>query len=224
MSDSTTDIAYVSPYTRELQEHDERVMVLTPWTVQNICYEVLKNYMLSNPPQNEGYRFSQTYSEDDFQSGISLEIAYHYKDDVIQKRPGIYVSRNVVEYKFPTINQQIGGSPEESLKMRYCLVEMPIIISVVATNVGFVEQLSEYVFKIFLRYQEVIKRDFCIRQFKLVTMGPPTLYLESKDHFKIDIQLFAAFDMGAVIRGDDLKLKRVAYTVFAGCANQPLQS
>jgi hypothetical protein len=99
---------------------------------------------------------------------------------------------------------------------------MPINISVVATNVGFAEQLAEYVFKVFLRFQEVIKNDFCLRQFKLVSLGQPQLYLESKDHFVINILLEAVFDMGAVIKGDDLKLKKVSYTVFTSCAEQPL--
>jgi len=216
------DIAYVSPYVREKDERDERVMVLTPWTVQNICYEVLKNYMLENSPQAEGYRFSQKYSSDELESGITLDIAYHYKDTVIQKRPGIYVSRGESMFKHPTINQMLSTNPIESEKMKYALLEMPLIIAVVATNVGFVEQLAEYIFKIFLRYQETIRRDFCIRQFKLVSLGQPTLYLESKDHFVVNIAIQTAFDMGAVIKGDDLKLKTISYTVFTSCAEQPL--
>lgn len=219
---NSSDIAYTSPYVREEQEKDQRVMVLTPWTVQNICYEILKNYMLANPPQKEGYRFSQKYEEDDIASGIALEIAYHYKDTVIQKRPGIYVSRGETTFNFPTINQLIGSNYAESEKMRYAMVQMPINISVVATNVGFVEQLTEYVFKIFLRYQEIIKKDFCIRQFKLAALGQPTLYLESKDHFVVNIALQATFDMGAIIKGDDLKLKTVSYAVFTSCTEQPL--
>lgn len=218
----TDNPLYVSPYNRELEEQDSRVMVLTPWTVQNICFEILKNYMLENSPQDDGYKFSQKYEEDDYTSGISLEIAYHYKDDVIQKRPGLYVSRGPVEFKFPTMNQLIGSVPAESEKMRYAMIHMPINISVVATNVGFVEQLAEYVFSIFLRYQEVIKRDFCIRQFKLVSMDPPRIYLESKDHFMVNVQLYAVFDMGAVIKGDDLKLKKISYTVFTSCLDSPL--
>ena len=93
LQDCTNDIGYITPYDREVYAKDERVMVLTPWTVQNICYEVIKNYMIENPPQDEGYKFTQRYSPDDLESGISLEIAYHYKDAVVQKRPGIYVSR-----------------------------------------------------------------------------------------------------------------------------------
>ena len=218
---ASPDIAYVSPYVREVGEKNERVMVLTPWTVQNICYEILKNYMTDNPPQKEGYRFSQVYDPDEIKTGISLDIAYHYNDTVVQKRPGIYVSRGETAFKFPTINQLIGGNFSESEKMRYALVEMPINIAVVATNVGFVEQLAEYVFKIFLRYQEVIRNDFCIRQFKLVSLAPPALYLESKDHFVVNVTLQTAFDMGAVIKGDDLKIKTII-AIFVGCTEQLL--
>jgi len=219
---NTPDLSYVSPYDRETEEQDVREMVLTPWTVQNICYEVLKNYMTENSPQKEGYRFSQAYDPDDIKTGIGLEIAYHYKDAVIQRRPGIYVSRGETAFSFPTLNQQIGGNTADSEKMRYSLVQMPINLAVVATNIGFVEQLAEYVFKIFLRYQEVIKNDFCIRQFKLATLSQPSLYLESKDHFVVNVVLQSVFDMGAVIRGDDLRLKTVAYTIFTNCMEQPL--
>lgn len=216
------DTAYVSPYIREEYEQDSREMVLTPWTVQNICYEVLKNYMTENPPQKEGYRFSQTYDPDELKTGISLQIAYHYKDLVIQKRPGIYVSRGDVAFRMPTINQVTALNPKDSEKMRFTMLEMPINLAVVATNVGFAEQLAEYVFKIFFRYQEVIKDDFCLRQFKLVSLSAPELYLESKDHFVINVQLSALFDMGATIKRDDLRLKTVAYTVFTSCYEQPL--
>ena len=205
------------PPAREIDARDTREMVLTPWTVQNICYEILKNYMTVNHPQNEGYAFTQKYSPDDLESDISLEIAYHYKDAVIQKRPGIFVSRGETSFRFPTLNQQVGGNSRESEKFKYSLVEMPVNLAVVATNVGFVEQLAEYVFKVFLRYQEVIRNDFCLRQLKLASLSAPTLYLESKDHFVVNVLLMSAFDMGAVIRGDDLKLKTISYSVFTNC-------
>jgi len=211
-----------TPQEREWDARDAHEMVLTPWTVQNICYEVLKNYMTANPPQNEGYAFTQKYNPDDLESDISLEIAYHYKDTVIQKRPGIYVSRGETTFRFPTLNQLIGSNPKESEKSRYAMLEMPVNLAVVATNVGFTEQLAEYVFKVFLRYQEVIKNDFCLRQLKLVSLSEPTLYLESKDHFVVNVLLQSVFDMGAVIKGDDLKLKTVSYAVFTNCMTSQL--
>ena len=178
--------------------------------------------MLENPPQKEGYKFTQVYDADDFKTGIGLEIAYHYKDAVIQKRPGIYVSRGPATVQFPTINQTMGLVNRESEKMKFGILQMPINLAVVATNVGFAEQLAQYVFKIFLRYQEVIRNDFCLRQFKLVSIEQPSIYLESKDHFVVNVQLLAVFDMGSIIKGDDLKLKTITYTVFTNCAEQPL--
>lgn len=219
---SAPDIAYVPSSQRAQELADERIMVLTPWTVQNICYEVLKNYMTINPPQNEGYRFSQKYDPDDTKTGIGLEIAYHYKDSVIQRRPGIYVSRGEAQLQFPTINQQIGSNTRESEKTKFAMLQMPLNLAVVATNVGFAEQLSEYIFKIFFRYQETIRNDFCIRQFKLVGISQPNLYLESKDHISVIVQLLTAFDMGAIIKGDDLKLKTFSYNIFTSCLESPL--
>lgn len=212
-------ISHTSAYRREQEEKDEREMVLTPWTVQNIFYEVIKNYMMTNPPQKQGYRFAQTYDPDDLKTGIALEIAFAYKDTVVQKRPAIYVGRGEVNYQFPTINQTMGGNPKESEKTRFGMGQMPIIVTIVATNVGFAEQLTDYISKIFFNYQEVIKNDFCIRQLKLANISPPSLYLESKDHIAINITLLATFDLTAVIRGDDLKLKTVAYTIFTNCLN-----
>lgn len=206
-----------TPQVREIIAREPHQMVLTPWTVQNICYEILKNYMTVNSPQQEGYAFSQSYDPNDLDSGIALEIAYHYKDLVIQKRPGIYVSRGGTSFRFPTLNQMIGSNSAESEKSRYAMLEMPINLAVVATNIGFVEQLAEYIFKIFLRYQEVIRNDFCLRQFKLASLSEPTLYLESKDHFVVNVLIQSVFDMGAVIKGDDLKLKTVSYSVFTNC-------
>lgn len=218
----TIDVGYVNPYVREKDLRDERLLILTPWTVQNICFEALKNYMLENPPQKAGYGFSQRYDADELKTGIGLDIAYHYKDAVIQKRPGIYVSRGETIFQFPTLNQTIGIHSRESEKTKLSILQMPINMAVVATNVGFAEQLAEYVFKVFLRHQETIRTDFNLRQFKLASLGRPELYLESKDHFVINISLQTVFDMGAVIKGDHLKLKTVSFAVFTSCAEQPL--
>jgi hypothetical protein len=178
--------------------------------------------MIVNPPQNVGYKFSQTYDPDELKTGISLNIAFHYSDLAVQQRPALYVSRGEASFGFPTINQTIGLNSRESEKTRYSLVQMPIAVNAVATNVGFAEQLAEYIFKIFLSYQEVIKNDFCLRQFKLVSLSQPSLYLESKDHFLVTVNLLSIFDMGAVVKGDDLKLKTVQHTIFTNCLEKPM--
>lgn len=214
---ASPDTAFNTAYEREKDFQDERVIVLTPWTVQNICYEVIKNYMIANPPQKQGYKFSQKYDIDEFKTDIFLDIAFNFKDTVVQKRPGIFVARGPAEFKFPTLNQMIGSNPEESKKTKYAMVSMPLNINVVGTNVGFTEQLAEYIFKIFLNYQEIIRDDFCIRQFALQQLTSPQLYLESKDHFLISIGILSTFDMGVTIKGDDLKLKNIQYKIFLDC-------
>jgi hypothetical protein len=211
------DVSHTLPSDREIEERDEKILVLTPWTVQNICFETIKNYMIINPPQKQGYKFSQKYHPDDLRTEIALEIAYNYKDVAPQKRPGIFVSRGDVSFVFPTINQSIGINNAASEKHKYTMVQMPVFLSVVATNIGFTEQLAEYIFKIFFNHQENIRNDFCLRQIKLMNMSPPQLYLESKDHFYVSIQLMTAFDIGAVIKKDDLLLKTVSYNIFIGC-------
>jgi hypothetical protein len=216
------DVAFVHSTHREKEERDERILVLSPWTVQNICYEIIKNYMIINTPQSLGYRFTQKYDPDDLQTGIFLQIAYHYKDTTIQKRPGIYISRGPASFQFPTINQLTAIDIKESEKTKNSLVSLPLNVSVVGTNIGFTEQLAEYVFKIFLYHQENIRNDFLFRQFKLASIERPELYLESKDHFVVNIVLQSVFDMSTIIKGDDLKLKKVSYTVFTNCLEQPL--
>lgn len=211
------DLAPTIPSDREKEERDENILVLTPWTVQNICFEVLKNYMIVSPPQSLGYRFSQKYDTDDLKSDIALEIAYNYKDVAPQKRPGIFVSRGDVNFGFPTINQAIGGNVALSEKQKLTIIQMPVIFSVVATNIGFTEQLADYVFKLFFHHQESIRTDFCLRQLKLINMTPPRLYLESKDHFMIAIQLMVMFDMTATIKKDDLLLKTFSLNIFMNC-------
>lgn len=216
------DPAYVAPTVREKEEQDKKKLILTPWIVQNICYEVIKNYMIENTPQRMGYRFKQKYSADDLESGIVLDIAYNYKDIVIQKRPAVYVARGDAAYTYPTINQTIKSNNLESEKAKYAILQMPVTVSVIGTNVGFTEQLAEYISQPLFFLQETIRNDFCLRQFKLAAVGGPQLYLESKDHFVVNIIINTAFDMFGMVKGDHLKLKTISHTVFTSCAEQPL--
>lgn len=216
------DPAYVAPTVREKEEQDKKKLLLTPWVVQNICYEVIKNYMIENTPQSMGYRFKQKYTADDIESDIALDIAFNYRDMVIQKRPAIYVARGDASYSYPTINQTIQANYRESEKTKYAMLQMPVTVSVIATNVGFTEQLAEYISKPLFYLQETVRDDFCLRQFKLAGLSGPQLYLESKDHFVVNIIVHTAFDMFGLVKGDHLKLKTVSHTVFTSCAEQPL--
>jgi hypothetical protein len=217
-------VGYVDPQYRDRNvcEDKSRGLILTPWTVQNICYELIANYMLANDPKEQGYVFSQRYDRDPRKTQIFLDIVLNYRDDVVQKRPAIFVGRGAAQYRYPTMNQQIGSNSADSEKTKLALVTMPVTVTVIGTNVGFTEHLAEYVSNGFLLYLEQIRNDFNFRVFRLEDIGNPALYLESKDHFAITLNLMTSFDMGFTIKGDHLKLKTIGYTVFTSCIESPL--
>ena len=205
---------YVAPFIREDVEEDKKILVLTPWTVQNICYELLANYMMENSPQSMGYTFAQKYDPDPLKTSIFMDIAYNYKDTVVQKRPAIFITRGDAKFNYPTMNQTVEQNYRDSEVTKMAIVTMPLNIEIIATNVGFTELFAQYVYTIFLRFREVITKDFKLRQFSLQALSSPQLYPESKDHFKISLGVATCFDMGYILKGDDLRLKTVSFTVF----------
>ena len=217
-------VGYVSPFLRDEPSVDisSKNLVLTPWTMQNICYELAANHMLTNQANTQGYVFNQRYDRDPRKTEIFLDISFNYRDDVVQKRPAVFISRGDVKYNYPTFNQQIGGDSRESKKDKLAILQMPIQISVIATNIGFVEQFAEYLSRAFIDHSEEIRKDFFLRAFRLESLTTPTMYLESKEHFVITLNLSTSFDMGFTITGDHLKLKTVSFTVFTSCAESPL--
>jgi hypothetical protein len=217
-------VNYVSPFQREESFCSEKAkkLIVSPWIVQNICYELLANYMLVNDPKKQGYVFSQRYMRDVRATEIFLDLGLNYRDDVVQKRPAIFVTRGAAQFVFPTLNQQIGGNSAESAKNKLAIVRMPVLITFIATTVGFVEQLSEYACGAFLHYAEQIRNDFFFRNFKLDSVAQPGLYLESKDHFAVTATITTDFDMGFTITGDHLKLKTVGMAIFNDCLDAPL--
>lgn len=178
--------------------------------------------MLVNDPREQGFVFSQRYHRDPKKSEVFLDLAYNYKDDVVQKRPAVFVSRGEVKYEYPTFNQQIGGDSKNSQNKKLGILQMPIIVTVVGTNIGFTEQLAQYLSRAYIDYAEEIRNDFFLRKFRLEGMSTPTLYLESKEHYAVSLNLYTSFDMGFTITGDHLKLKTVSFTVFTSCAESPL--
>jgi hypothetical protein len=217
-------VDYVSPFQRDQAFCTEKSkkLVFSPWVVQNICYELLTNYMLVNDPKTQGYIFSQRYRRDARETEIFVDLGLNYRDDVLQKRPGIFVSRGPVQFVNPTFNQQVGGDSRDSKKHKLSIVRMPVQITYIATNVGFVEQLAEYGSHAFFSFAEQIRNDFFFRNFKLESLSQPALYLESKDHYAITANIATDFDMGFTITGDHLKLKTVSFAIFNDCVDKPL--
>jgi hypothetical protein len=217
-------VGYVSPEYRDYFPCDDKnkYLTLSPWVVQNICYELIANYMLVNDPKEQGFVFSQRYDRDPRKTQIFLDIALNYRDDVVQKRPAIFIGRGGAQYRYPTMNQQIGSNSAESEKNKLAIITMPIVATIIGTNVGFTEQIAEYVSNGILFYLEEIRKDFNFRVFRLEESSSPSLYLESKEHFAVSLNMLTSFDLGFTITGDHLKLKTMSYTVFTSCAELPL--
>ena len=207
---------------RERQAADQRRLFLTPWVVQNICFETLRNFMKQNTPKDLGYSLTEVYTEGP-DTTIALEISHHYKDAVPQRRPGIYVARNAAAFKFRTLDRTVQRNTKESEKTVMAEVEMPVIFNVYATNLGSCEQMSEYVSRVFLLYQSEIQKDFHLQRLQLNTITPPQQIPEAKTHFMISVVLDSVFVMGQVVRGDDLKLKTFTSTIFTDCVGSPFQ-
>jgi hypothetical protein len=226
MSDTCDNlIPYNSPFYRGYCspcEEKEKKLRLSPWVVQNICFELIANYMLANDPLEQGFIFSQRYARDPKASGIFLDLGLNYRDDIVQKRPAIFVSRGPVELLNPTMNQQIGGNARDSIKNKLTIARMSVVVTVIGTNIGFTEQLAEYSCNSFMYFAEQIRNDFFFRTFKLASVSAPSLYLESKDHIAISANVNTDFDIGFTITGDHLKLKTVSSAVFTDCVSKPL--
>lgn len=197
---------------------------LNAWSIQNIVYELVTNYMVANPPDTLGFNFAARYSKDSTKSGILVDIAYNWDGAVAGKRPAIFIQRGDWDFKHPTMGQSINlRNMVESEDERFAMNILPIVIKVIASPVGFAEQLAEYVRQPILHYRKEIQRDFNLRQFKLSEVSKPQIYVEAREYFAIMISIEVAFDEGWVIKADDLKLKSVGRVIFDGitstCAN-----
>jgi len=208
------DPPYISPEQREVDETPKKELMLSPWIVQNIVYELIVNNFKHNPQQKDGYPFNNQYSDDKNATGIFVGIAFHYDPIAIQKRPAIFVFRDEATYQFPTINQLVEADPKESEERKLAIASMTLGVACIATNVGFVEQLAHYVARPLLQYESEIRRDFKFRRFHLTGISKPQIYQEAKDHFLVILNISTVFDDSWVIRGEDLKIKTISKTIF----------
>lgn len=225
MSNYITTLPYISDVEREAREkHSCKHFHLTPWIVQNIVYELIVNHFLTNDPQSMGYVFTQKYSPIKEQSQIYIDNSYNWKADVASKRPAIFISRGDVSLSYPTIGQGIGSHAQDSEQFRFAQQKMPISVIVVASPVGFVEQLADYVKYPLIYFAQEIQRDFCIGQFRLTSIGRPQILVEAKDNFSIELSISTEFNDRWVVRGDDLKLKTVKGTIFDTVFEKPLEN
>jgi len=95
---------------------------------------------------------------------------------------------------------------------------------VVASPVGFAEQLAEYVKQPLMYYAQTIQCDFNFLRFRLLSIAKPQIYSDNKDNFIVELGLQIEYNDNWVIHGDDLKLKTFSTTIFDAVLNQPLEN
>lgn len=215
---------YITVQARELEEQKEgRKLYLNPWNVQNIVYELIHNFMLTNDPKSMGYTFDQKYDIQKEKSQIYLDISYNWKAEMASKRPAIFISRGEATIKHPTIRAQIGSNAAESQTSKMGIVSLPISVMVCASPVGFVEQLADYVKQPFAYFDQVIQCDFKFLRFRLVSIGQPQIYVEAKDNFVVELSLQIEYNDNWIVSGDDLKLKTISTIIFDSVLKKPLE-
>ncbi len=219
-------IAYVNPYTREDYNDPlkKNTLVLNAWVVQNIVYELIKIHLITNDPAKQGFSFKQRYNVDSTKSDIYLDLAYNWNASVVNKRPAVVVQRGQESISHSVFSNTIGSSVMDSLKTKQTINTLPILISCIATNVGFVEQFSDYIKMPLLHHGEEIYRDFGFRKFRLLAKSAPELVAEAKDYFRINLQIETSYDEMWKVIGDDLKLKTVSKTIFNNLLEGPLKN
>ncbi len=216
----------IDPIVRDTIESRDPVptLILNGWVVQNIVYELLANYFLMIPPKDVNAGFSYQYKVDSkgviaHDSGIFLDIGFNWKQDVVGKRPAIFVHRGDEKYTFPTMGQTLHVNAKESETTKLTFTAMEITVSCIATEIGLVEQVAEYVKTPLITYQTEIQRDFRFRRFRVREKSKPSLFTETKEHFVIELALEINFDEGCIVKRDDLKLKKVSRLLFDGITN-----
>lgn len=214
--------AIYTPYDREREENPGRefTLILTPWTVQNICYELVTNHFISNDPLKLGYHFQQKFSPDKTKSEIFIDIAYNWDGKVIGQRPAVFIQRDSAKSASPIINQTIGMNAAESTKEKMAITYLNLGVACIATNLGFVEELADFVKIPFLNFQEQIWADFRFRRFRLEEVGRPQMYPEAKDHFVVMMTIATVFDERWTVKGDNLKIKSITRTIFDALTGQ----
>ncbi len=191
--------------------------------MQNVVFELVKMQLLSANPEEFGLKIEQKYDVDQTKSGIFLDIAYNWKADVVQKRPAIFIQRAGMSMKNLTLgNSDAGGNTKESIDARAQLNTIDIQVKCIGTNVGFTEQFAEYVRQPLVQYQQEIQRDFKLNRFRVTNLSEPSIYVESKEHFVIIININAVFKEGWQVKGDHLKLKTVSRQIFDSVCAQPM--
>ena len=200
---------------RNTELASDNLLVLNGYNVQRIIYELIKNYMLSNTPEECGVRLDKTYDADPVKSGIKLDVAYNWQTQTMDKVPAIYVQRGDIDFISPTMGQALDYNEKEGEDTRLVFSKMPVLVSCIAAEpVAAVENLAEYVKQALLCFKKEVKLDFRLRDFQLRKVTSPRQTKESKNNFVVDIQVDTAFDENWIVKREGLKIKTVGMVIF----------
>lgn len=192
-----------------------KCITLNAYTVTRIVYEVIKTYMLANTPTQAGVRLAQTFDADYKKSGILLDIAYNWRTKDMNKVPAIFIQREDVSFKTPTMGQNAvnrsPGSPETKLAM----ATMPVTVTCVAAEpLAVIENLVEYVKQPLLYFRNDVQQDYGITRFQLAQISKPKLLDEGKNNFYVDLTVNISYADSWVVHKDTLKIKHIGIQLF----------
>ena len=188
---------------------------LNPYTVTRIVYEIIKTYMLTNTPDEAGVKLVQKFDADPKKSQILLDISYNWRTKDMSKVPAIFVGREDVEYKTPTMGQNQAARLPNDPMTRFALGTIPVVGTCVAAEpLAVVEQLAEYIKQPLLYFRDEVQKDYGIRRFQLTKVTKPKLLPEGKNNFFVELIVDITFDEGWVVNRDTLVLKHICVELF----------
>lgn len=201
-------------FENQIKKADAPVLFLNPWAIQNIVYEVITNFYLNNDPKDFGFGFNQRYNSDPTKTTIFVDMAYNWQKSNQDKRPAVFIERGDVDIRQPTMGGTIESDIKESIETRMTVNTMVIKVSVLGTNLGLTESLTEYTKQALISFRQEIQRDFKLRRFRLIKISSPKNIVEPKDHFVVELIIEVIFDEGWAVQGDDLKVKSFGREIY----------
>jgi hypothetical protein len=199
-----------------MSENNQIPTRLNAYTVTRIVYLVIEEYMKNNLPKDAGVNLNYTYDKDYTKSGILLDIGYNWRTKDMSKVPAIFVQREEVTYKTPSMGQANASVTGNAQTPRVAFATMPVTVSCIApAPLAQVESLAEYVKQPLLWLRNDIQALFGIRRFQLVNISKPKLLEESKTNFFIDLTLNITFDDGWIISSENPLIKHIVIDLIA---------
>ena len=199
----------------ETKKCEDQLLYLNAYVVTRIVYELIKIYMTNNSPESCGVILAQKYDPDYTKSDILLDIAYNWKTKEISKVPAIFVQREDMNLRSPTMGQDTHINSKTGAEKRLVINTLPITITCVAAEpIAVVENLAEYVKQPLLYFRKEVQVDYGIRQFKLDGITKPKLLAEGKNNFLIELKMTVTFDDNWKVSRNSLVLRRIGIELF----------